>query len=65
MSEKKVHKIDIGVVDRPWKYSKNPREEGLIKMLTLAKLNYENVDEEKFKKYEMLVEIENKKERIK
>ena len=25
--KKQVHKIDIGVVDRPWKFSKNPREE--------------------------------------
>ena len=31
--KKQVHKIDIGVVDRPWKFSKNPREEGLFRLL--------------------------------
>lgn len=47
--KKQVHKIDIGVVDRPWKFSKNPREEGLFKLLTAAPLQYKNITEEEYK----------------
>lgn len=35
--KKKVIKIDIGVVDRPWYYSSNPRMEGLFKLLPYIK----------------------------
>lgn len=62
--KKQVHKIDIGVVDRPWKFSKNPREEGLFRLLTVALLQYKNITEEEYKKYKMLTDIENKKKQL-
>lgn len=60
--KKQVHKIDIGVVDRPWKFSKNPREEGLFRLLTAAPLQYKNITEEEYRKYKTSVDIENKKQ---
>lgn len=62
--KKQVHKIDIGVVDRPWKFSKNLREEGLFRLLTAAPLKYKNITEEEYRKYKMLVDIENKKKQL-
>lgn len=60
--KKQVHKINIGVVDRPWKFSKNPREEGLFRLLTAAPLQYKNITEEEYRKYKTSVDIENKKQ---
>ena len=46
--KKEKHTIDIGVIPKRWKYSKEPRIEGLFKMLNAAKINYVNITEEEY-----------------
>lgn len=62
--KKKKHTIDIGVVSKRWKYSKEPRIEGLFKMLNAAKINYVNITEEEYKQIELLNKIEKKKQEL-
>lgn len=45
---KKIIKIDIGVVDRHWYYSSEPRLEGLFKLLPYIK--WTNITEEELQK---------------
>ena len=59
--KKNTHSIDIGIVPRRWEYSKEPRLEGLFKMLKAGKINYTNLSEEEYHKLEILTKIENKK----
>ena len=62
--KKKKHTIDIGVIPKRWKYSKEPRIEGLFKMLNSAKINYVNITEEEYKQIELLNKIEKKKQEL-
>ena len=43
---KKTHKVNVGEINRGWKYSKNPRVDGLIKMLKSAPIEYTNISDE-------------------
>lgn len=60
---KKVIKIDIGIVDRPWYYSSNPRIEGLLKLLPYIK--WTNITEEEYHNYKILLQIDKNKEMMK
>lgn len=53
--------IDVGVIDRPTRFDKNPRIDGLIKMLKLAPIEYENISEQEFRNLQILTEIERKR----
>lgn len=61
--KKKPIKIDIGVVDRPWYFSSNPRIEGLLKLLPHIK--WSNITDEKYHNYNILSQIDKSKEMIK
>lgn len=61
--KKKPIQIDVGVVDRPWYYSSNPRIEGLFKLLPYIK--WTNITDEEYRKYKILSEIDKNKEMMK
>ena len=64
MSDNKVvkHEIDLGVIDRTWEFSKNPREEGLLKLLKYVKWNtVEGEEAEKYFKEQRPLEIKKTK----